>query len=581
MNISTQMTAKISQKLRLIPRKGALGLFLIAVAFLAVGYILYPIIRTAILSLGDQGAAGLGGYLDFFGKSVNQTAVLNTLAVGIMSVVTCGIVGSIMAIYVRFFCRHRRIIQILLMSPVMIPGVIIVVAFMQLYGESGMATRIIQTLFNLEGPPFTFGGFWGIVFVITYTQYVYFYLNLYTALQFIDKNVVESVQSLGGGRWAILRDAIWPVIRPAVITSALTTFVSAIGSYSAPALIGGSYRVLTTQIVMAKTNFNMTLASIEVIVLLLMGIIATLGLTALRRHYEKATSTRAVYWSPQFSHGHFWRGLLAALIAIQMTLVLLPVVVIFYLSCMSTSSIMMEPFPTDFTWENYQSVFTNPRTFQPLENSLIMSAWAILAGLILTVPIALMARRGKSRSAGVIGWMLMLPWCMPASVIAIDLINVFAQPNVFSFGRSLLGTFEILPIAYTIMALPLLLSSSQVAASGVRAHTEDASRSLGAGPLRTFVFVALPAMIGGILSGAILVFVRTMGEYTMSALLYGVYNRPISVSIVTNMQEYHIGVAMAYGTLVILLCCILLFVLLKFDHQRFGLEESTSSNVEP
>ena len=46
-------------------------------------------------------------------------------------------------------------------------------------------------------------------------------------------------------------------------------------------------------------------------------------------------------------------------------------------------------------------------------------------------------------------------------------------------------------------------------------------------------------------------FIRTVGEYTMSALLYGVHNRPVSISIITNMQEYHIGISLAYGVLVI------------------------------
>lgn len=58
----------------------------------------------------------------------------------------------------------------------------------------------------------------------------------------------------------------------------------------------------------------------------------------------------------------------------------------------------------------------------------------------------------------------------------------------------------------------------------------------------------------------------------MSALLYGVFNRPISVSIVTSMQEYAVGTSMAYGALVIALCSVLLVVLLKVDESRLGLK---------
>ena len=78
-------------------------------------------------------------------------------------------------------------------------------------------------------------------------------------------------------------------------------------------------------------------------------------------------------------------------------------------------------------------------------------------------------------------------------------------------------------------------------------------------------------IIAGILSGAILVFVKMMGEYTMSSLLYGVFNRPISVSIITNMQEYNLGIAMALGASVILICTVLLFLILKLDKRKLGL----------
>ena len=163
----------------------------------------------------------------------------------------------------------------------------------------------------------------------------------------------------------------------------------------------------------------------------------------------------------------------------------------------------------------------------------------------------------------------MLPWSMPASVIAINLINSFNQKNIFAFNESLIGGFYILPIAYTISALPLLFSSNEVAISSVNLGLEEASRSLGAGSIKTFWKIIIPNMMPGIMAGGILVFIRTIGEYTMSALLYGVYNRPISISIVTNMQEFNIGVSLAYGVIVIGICYIALGIVFKLDKKKF------------
>ena len=67
----------------------------------------------------------------------------------------------------------------------------------------------------------------------------------------------------------------------------------------------------------------------------------------------------------------------------------------------------------------------------------------------------------------------------------------------------------------------------------------------------------------------ILAFIRTIGEYTMSALLYGVHNRPVSISIITNMQEYQVGISLAYGVIVILICSLSLALVFRLDRNRF------------
>ena len=86
---------------------------------------------------------------------------------------------------------------------------------------------------------------------------------------------------------------------------------------------------------------------------------------------------------------------------------------------------------------------------------------------------------------------------------------------------------------------------------------------------QTFLRVTLPNITPGIAAGGVLIFIRTLGEYTMSALLYGVYNRPISISIVTNMQEYKMGLSLAYGVIVIGICYAALAVIFQLDKKRF------------
>lgn len=541
--------------------------------WLIVGYILYPMAQTVVQSFSTESGFGLAGYRAYFSNPQNRLVIRNTVLVGAFAVLVCGTVGTALAVYMRFLCRrYQKLLHILLLSPVMIPGVIIVIAFIQLYGESGIITKLLESAFHLSTPPYRFSGFGGILFVLAYTQYVYFYLNVYTALRYVDKNVVDSIRSFGGGTFAVIRDAIFPVIRPAIVISALTTFISAISAYSAPSLIGGSFKVLSMQIVKAKANNQMALASIQVAVLLVIGLLMTVVLTHYSKKYAWEISVKSAYFHMETKRASWLRRGLSALVILQVVLVVLPVLAIFYLSFIETRSIMTDIFPCAFTLENYLAIFEKPRVLRPMLNSVNMSLLAVLVGLVLTLPVAYWERRNPTRLVRSMETLLMLPWSMPASVIAINLINVFNVESVFAFGRSLIGTFWILPIAYTIVALPLLLSSNRVAMSGISVTTEEAARSLGAGTFRRFFQIILPNIVSGILSGAILVFVRTMGEYTMSALLYGVYNRPISVSVVTNMQEYKVGISLAYGSLLILLCYGLLWIVLKIDRRRFAME---------
>ncbi|MFT5871411.1 MAG: iron(III) transport system permease protein [Clostridium sp.] len=106
----------------------------------------------------------------------------------------------------------------------------------------------------------------------------------------------------------------------------------------------------------------------------------------------------------------------------------------------------------------------------------------------------------------------MLPFAMPSSAIAINMIN--------GFSGSLVGKWIILPLAFFVSALPLAVRSTTLSYERLNNEYIDASKNLG--------------------------------EYTISAFLYTVSNKPISIAMVNGIFEYDIGLAMAYGSLVLL-----------------------------
>jgi len=147
----------------------------------------------------------------------------------------------------------------------------------------------------------------------------------------------------------------------------------------------------------------------------------------------------------------------------------------------------------------------------------------------------------------------MLPWALPGTVVAMNLIAASQRAGVANAAW-------LLPVAYALRGLPLMARASEASLARVPPDLEEASRGLGAGPVATFLRVTLPLAGPGILAGAVLVFAFALGEYTASVLLYRPEHLPISIAIAQAFRVGNLGTAAALGTLLVLLvAAVLLF----------------------
>ena len=160
------------------------------------------------------------------------------------------------------------------------------IAFLFLYGESGVVTRAVQRGLNLSEPPWRLTGVWAIIFVHAYTMYVYVFLFVSAGLERLDGTLDEAAAGLGASTPFRLRKVTLPLVTPALAGSMLLVFMSALGSFSAPYIFGGGLRVLATQIVASKLNGAMGMAYVETTVLA----IAAVGALLLLRWFERRRS---------------------------------------------------------------------------------------------------------------------------------------------------------------------------------------------------------------------------------------------------------------------------------------------------
>ena len=133
--------------------------------------------------------------------------------------------------------------------------------------ESGFVTRGVQWVLGFENAPWRLRGPGAILLVHAYSMYVYFYLFCRAGLARLDTSVEEASSMLGAGRLRTLLRVTLPLLRPALAGAALLTFMTSLASFSAPYVFGGSFRVMTTQIVASKLNAQGALAQAESVVL--------------------------------------------------------------------------------------------------------------------------------------------------------------------------------------------------------------------------------------------------------------------------------------------------------------------------
>ncbi|WP_349729743.1 ABC transporter permease [Peribacillus frigoritolerans] len=542
-------------------------LLLIPVVMVLVAYVLYPSLRTFIESLQKDGTMSLGNYQDFFVQEskTNLEALWNSVYISLLSVLVSALIGIPLAfIFNRYDFPGRSFFSSAAILPIVLPSLVGVMAFMFLYGESGLIPNAIKDLFGLDKVPFKIGGVSGILIVHAYTMYVYFYMTVSAAINKIDPSLEEAAYNLGANKFKVFWKVTFPLLTPAIVAASLLVFMISMASFSAPFLLAGGYRVLSLQIYFSKINGDMEIAATQSVILSIVSISFLLFMRWYqnRKDYRMASKGIGAHRSEVKSPIMKWVMVVTGIIGV--IILLLPHFTILLLSLVPDGTWTFQTYPTVFNVENYRLLFEDPNIFKPLRNSLLMAVMATLANLVFGVIASYVLVKRKFVGKSFVDILVMIPWALPATVIGMNLIFAFNEPSVFSFGKILVGTFWILPLAYFVRHIPLVVRSTNAVLEQLDDSIEEAARNLGAKWFYTFRKVIFPIIMPGVLSGTLLAFIESVGEFPTSVLLYTISNRPISIEIMNQLRMFNMGQAAAYGMIQITLIVIVLFISNKF-----------------
>ncbi|MEO8276726.1 MAG: iron ABC transporter permease [Thermoanaerobaculia bacterium] len=529
----------------------AAGLFLFLFWLVA-----YPLLITMLSAFRGENGGGLGAPIAAFVQRPDEwTALFRSLWISLASVALAAAVGVPLGfLFARAEFPGRRVLGELLALPVALPPLVGVIAFLYLYGESGMATRVVGNLLRTSSAPWRLTGAGAILLVHTYSMYVYFYLFTRAALARFDGAQLEAAASLGAGRWRTLTRVVLPGLTPALAAAAILTFLTALGSFSAPYIFGGSFRVMTTQILASRQNGDVDVAQVEtlfLIVLAIAGLLVARGLERRSRWRVAATQRgtppeRRAVRSPAARFALTLAGWLFAL------LLLLPHLTLILISFVPPATWTTELFPPVLSLVNYRALGKTAEALRPVMNSLWMAIAATLGALVLGF---VAARRAVDRRPGGAIWarsislLVAIPWAVPATAYAVALATTMSVHAPLAGRFLLVGTVGILPLAYLVRALPATGQAAIAALGQLDPQLEEASAALGAGKLRTLRRVTLPRLRPALAAGASLAFLAAFGDFVVSIVLYTYETRPVSIEILSNLRLQETGVAAVYGVL--------------------------------
>jgi iron(III) transport system permease protein len=532
------------------------------IVMILAGYVIYPMMQTFSESLRMEDGTSWMNYINFFDwkHSSHLEALLTSLYISVLSVISCGLVGVFMAfLLARYEFTGRKILSVLVMAPMALPPLVGVLSFVFLFSESGIIPRAIKEILSLPQVPFYLKGISGVIAVHTFTMYTYFYMTAAAAIAGLDHSLEEAAYNLGATRWQVWRKIIIPMLTPSIIAASLLVFMVSMASYTAP-LIFGIERTMTMQIYLSRTNGNLDMAATQSIILSAVSIalLFIMRWYQERRNYVNQSKGISAHRSELTSTA----GRIAAMIFsfVGVIILLLPILTIILVSFSVDASWTTQVLPTQYTLDHYVKLFGDERTWAPIRNSFEMSGIATAGNVVFGVAVAYIMARFEFKGKWLMDVVIMIPWALPGTVVAINLIAAFNQPTIWSFNEILVGTYWILPLAYFVRNLPLVFRSASATFAQFDQSIEEAARSLGATWWYSFRRVVLPLTAGGILAGTLLAFVQGIGEFVASILLFTVNTSPISVEIFQRMYSFEVGTACAYGVLQIAIIILVLSI---------------------
>ena len=532
-----------------ILRYAGFGLVLLLVGYL----VLVPLVFLIFRGLTSGDGLALSNIVQAYSVRGAGEMVYNSFAFSLGVAVLATTVGTSLAfVTVRTNAPFKGVLYASSLVPLIIPGILYTISWIFLLsdrvGVINVALRDIGLGFldiNVFSLP-------GMILVEGLHLSPIVFLLMFAAFKATDPALEESALMSGASVVQVIRRVTLPLVRPAIMASALIMLVRALESFETPALLGipAGRWVFTSQIFRSLSGYPLRYdnAAIYSLSLVLIAVIGLALVSRVNRRSEAFQTITGKGYRPRPLDLGKWRYPVAATFVLYfLAVVVAPVAMLLYLSLLPFYMAPGVDAMAAFSLENYTGLSSIPTVGRSIKNSIVLSVSSATFLMFFMAVVSWITVKSKMRGRRILDSVTTYPLAYPGLVLGASLIFVYLRSPIPVYG-----TLWILLIVYVTKYMPYAQRYASNSIGQIGADLEESAHMSGASWWSTFRRIVLPLMAPGMVAGWVYVMVVSIRELSASILLYRQGTEVFSVLIWELWEAGQTSELAAVGVLLVL-----------------------------
>ena len=525
---------------------------ILLVGVLTLGPVIMLLMGSFARGLTAFGTFTLDKYVTAYTDPAFFEVIVNTLVFVLgSSILATGLALFLAYLNTRTDIPFKFLFRIISILPMMIPHLLFAVSWALLLNPSnGMLNMVLKNALDLEHAPFNIYSLPGMILVEGLLDMPVSYLIIAPAMASFDVALEESSRVFGAGTWRTLLRVTLPVLRPAILAAFILGVVRGLASFATPSVLGmpGRVNVLSTYLYqMIATGFAPDYGQAAAVGMSVLATSITLIVVyrALTAESEKYVTIAGRGYRPTMIELKAAKlPLFAVVAALSFVLIVLPVAVLFYTSLVPYSMVPSARAFSLMSWKHWIEVIEDPISLLSLKNSIFLGVVGATLGVLLSIFVAYVIVKVKTRASGVLESLSFLSFSFPGIVIGVGFMWFFVQTPLYA-------TIWALLIGYIATYLPYGIRPLASAFVQVHGHLEESSLVCGASAFTTMRRIIIPLLIPGIVSAWILMASMFVRELTLSVVLSRPGTEVLAVQILRFADDGLWGRLSALGIIMI------------------------------